>query len=554
MIAGRVMILIIGLTPATLVAEVRFERRVIDGAFRAEACAAADINRDGLLDVVAGENWYEAPTFHPHRFRTVAMVDGYADIRLDAPADINGDGWVDLITVRRERTLEWLENPRGREVEWTAHSIGESHDTEGVIVADINGDGRPDVVGPTDPAGAGVGWWDGASDPAGPWRRTIIGRAGGDAHGIGFGDMNRDGRVDILTRFGWYEQPANPHAPDWAFHHHNRGQTHRPVVYDFDGDGDQDFAASSPHNYGLWWWQQVSGDEGTTDYRRHLIDDTISQLHELVGVDMDGDGDRDLLTGKRYKAHHGRDPGSDDPALLAWYKLTRDGTSASFKRHIIDDDSGLGYVVTPVDIDRDGDIDVLTSNQKGVFLFERKGSPELPPLFNGKNLDNWIGDKELWTVQDGVIVGRTETGLKHNNFLVSREQYDNFVLTLDIKLEPDSANSGIQFRSTPRDDGEVEGYQADVGKGWWGSIYEELGRGLLHDGYKSRGQKAVVPEAWNHYVIYAVGSELRVEINGTVCTHLRDGARTTGHIALQIHSGGPTDVRFKNIVMRAIRP
>ena len=149
-----------------------------------------------------------------------------------------------------------------------------------------------------------------------------------------------------------------------------------------------------------------------------------------------------------------------------------------------------------------------------------------------------------------MIVGRTETGIKRNNFLCTRDHYVNFVLTLDVKLVPDSANSGIQFRSTPREDGECVGYQADIGQQYWGSIYEEQARGMLHNGYKDRGERALLKEGWNHYVLYAVGDELRVEMNGTVCTAIRDAERKTGVIALQIHSGGPTDVRFRNIRLR----
>ena len=535
--------------------DVIFRKRVIDPEFRAEACAAADINRDSRLDVVAGESWYEAPGWKPHRFRTVAKMDGYADVRCDHPADVNRDGWIDIVSVRRTSALVWFENPKGTDAPWTQHQVGESPKSEGVVFGDVNGDGIGDFVGPTEPHGAGVAWWNGSSDSAGPWKRTRIGSAGGDAHGIGIGDLNHDGRNDVLTRFGWYEAPPDPYTPDWPFHHADRGQTHHSVVHDFDGDGDQDIAASSPHDYGLYWWQRSTAADGRPAWTRQLIDDTISQLHDLVGADVDGDGDTDLITGKRFNAHHGKDPGAQEPAALVWYELQRDRYQTRFIRHDVDHGSGVGYVVTPVDIDGDGDLDILTANQKGVFLFEQLGTPEFLPLFNGKDLDNWTGDKGPWSVEDGVMVGKT-TGLKHNNFVISKAEYDNFVLTLDVKLVPDKANSGIQFRSTPREHGEVEGYQADVGgggRGWWGSIYEELGRGLLHDGYKGRGEKAVVKGDWNHYVIYAVGDELRVEINGTVCTHLEDDRRKTGVIALQIHSGGPTDVRFRNIRMRKVK-
>ncbi|GMU21314.1 MAG: hypothetical protein AMXMBFR13_14070 [Phycisphaerae bacterium] len=533
--------------------EIAFKRHVIDAEFRAEAVTAADVNRDGPLDIIAGENWYSGPDWRPHKFRDVPMDGGYRDVRLDHPFDVNGDGWVDLITVRRAGWMGWLENPRGENEHWKAHQIGESADTESVVVADLNADGVPDLIGPADGGVEALAWWHVGADRGATWVREIIHPIPKARwrHGIGAGDVNRDGRLDVLSTLGWYDPKTRTDAGHWTFHPLDRGDTHHPVVYDFDGDGDQDVAAGAPHDYGLSWWEQRPGDSGP-EWVPHLIDRSISQLHALVAADMDGDGDADLVTGKRYKAHDKGDPGLDEPALLAWWELQRDGKQARFVRHVIDEDSGVGYMVTPVDIDRDGDRDVLTSNKKGLFLFEQAGRPAWLELFNGKDLSNWSGDMSLWSVRDGSIVGRTEKGLKHNSFLVSRAKYGDFVLTLEVKLEPDTANSGIQFRSTPRDDGECAGYQADIGRGWWGSIYEELGRGLLNDGYKGRGERAVIKGGWNRYVVYAVGDELRVEINGTVCTHLRDDKLRTGVIGFQIHSGGPTDVRFRNIRMRGI--
>jgi hypothetical protein len=270
-----------------------------------------------------------------------------------------------------------------------------------------------------------------------------------------------------------------------------------------------------------------------------------------MAADFDGDGDMDLLTGKRYHAHGGKDPGADEPALLVWFELQRTKDEMKFVKHVIDDDSGIGYTITPCDIDGDGDVDVVSANKKGVFLFVQEGSPTYLPLFNGKDLSNWTGDKEPWSVENGQIVGKSETGLKHNSFLASKEPYDDFVLVLEVKLVPDSANSGIQFRSELLDKGhEVKGYQADIGRGWWGGIYEEHGRRLLNNGYKGLGEKAVIKNDWNDYVVYAVEDELRVEINGTLCTYLKDKASASGIIALQVHSGGPTEVRFRNIKLR----
>jgi hypothetical protein len=534
--------------------EVVFERIEIESEYKAEACAAADLNDDGRPDIIAGENWYGAPDWKPNRFRDIdtnVAGSGYADVRLDVPFDIDGDGQLDILTVRREKELGWLKNP-GNEGQWEFFPVGFSPLTEGVVIADVLNDARPEFIVPFGDKGQGVSCWSAPPDPSGSWVLLPIGTQGGAAHGLGVGDMDRNGRPDILTQGGWYRSPGNAVAGGWAFSGMDRDQTHHPVVYDIDGDGDQDVAAGAPHDYGLWWWEQRTDDQARVSWRRHEIDKSLSQMHALVPADVDGDGDADLVSGKRYLAHGGNDPGVKDPALLVWYELIRSEGEVRFVRHTVDDDSGVGYVVTPTDIDKDGDIDIVTSNKKGVFLFRQKGEPRFAPLFNGEDLSNWEGDEEVWRVEHGAIIGETKTGLKHNNFLLSKESYGDFVLTLEVRLEPDTANSGIQFRSAPAGHGEVRGYQADIGKGWWGSIYEELGRGLLHDGYKERGARTVVPGQWNRYVLYAMGDELRVEINGTVCTAIRDTESARGIFALQVHSGGPTRVEFRNIRLRLL--
>jgi putative membrane-bound dehydrogenase-like protein len=165
-------------------------------------------------------------------------------------------------------------------------------------------------------------------------------------------------------------------------------------------------------------------------------------------------------------------------------------------------------------------------------------------FFNGKDLAGWLGDAELWSVEQGEIVGRT-SGLKRNEFLKSDLLLGDFKLTVDVKLVRNEGNSGIQFRSEALADGEVKGYQADVGVGWWGKLYEERGRGLL---WNKSGEAHVKSGEWNTYEITAVGSRLRTTINGQPCVDLDDptGARR-GIIAFQLHSGGPTEVRFKNL-------
>lgn len=172
-------------------------------------------------------------------------------------------------------------------------------------------------------------------------------------------------------------------------------------------------------------------------------------------------------------------------------------------------------------------------------------------FFNGKDLSNWDGEPGLWTVEDGQIVGRSKTGLKRNTFLKSHAAVENFKLSLKVKLSPNKENSGIQFRSVPLSDGEMRGPQADIGAGWWGKLYEESGRGLL---VKEGGEKLVKPDDWNDYVVEAVGGRVRIWINGTLCTDYEDDKLARrGVIGLQLHSGGPLEVRFKDVKLEVLK-
>jgi putative membrane-bound dehydrogenase-like protein len=164
-------------------------------------------------------------------------------------------------------------------------------------------------------------------------------------------------------------------------------------------------------------------------------------------------------------------------------------------------------------------------------------------FFNGKDLTGWEGNPDLWRVENGEIVG-TSKGLARNEFLVNHLLLGDFKLSLKLKLVPNAGNSGIQFRSEALPQGEVKGYQADVGVGWWGKLYEEHGRELL---WKESGEKYVRTDDWNQYDILAIGSRVRTWINGKLCVDLDDpdGAKR-GITALQLHAGGPFEVRYKD--------
>jgi hypothetical protein len=166
-------------------------------------------------------------------------------------------------------------------------------------------------------------------------------------------------------------------------------------------------------------------------------------------------------------------------------------------------------------------------------------------IFNGKDLTGWWGDTTLFKVENGEIVGKTEKGIKQNEFLKSRFEAGDFRLVLQIKLVPNSANSGVQFRSVPHNGNEMKGYQADAGAGWWAKLYEESGRGIL---VNEGGEKFLNKDDWNTYEIVAVGHKILIAINGHQTVDLDDekGA-TSGIFALQVHAGGPTEVRFKDL-------
>jgi putative heme-binding domain-containing protein len=168
-------------------------------------------------------------------------------------------------------------------------------------------------------------------------------------------------------------------------------------------------------------------------------------------------------------------------------------------------------------------------------------------IFNGKDLTDWEGDAAVWSVADGEIVGKGPQ--KKNQFLYHKTPVADFRLTLEVKLVPDGQNSGIQFRTEKLADGHAKGYQADVGKGWWGKLYHEHGRALLWD---KPGDQHVKADDWNSYEILAVGNRIRTAVNGNLCVDLEDAKADPvkdmkGLIAFQVHSGGAMEVRFRNV-------
>jgi hypothetical protein len=210
-----------------------------------------------------------------------------------------------------------------------------------------------------------IGWMEPQRDPTQPW--TVHGITPADFtpsnHGMGIGDVDGDGKADLLTGEGWFAQ-----GDGWAFHPTGwcPNNCSHLYTYDFDGDGRADVIGSSPHNYGTWWWHQEP--DGT--FTQHVIDTTISENHSARLVDLDGDGIPEWLTGKRYWAHFDHDPGALDPILLVVYKFHVDGGSVVWDRTVLDEGAGVGsHQLEVTDINGDGRPDIVVATRKGVFVF-----------------------------------------------------------------------------------------------------------------------------------------------------------------------------------------
>ena len=374
------------------IASLAFETTQLTSEFHAERATFGDFNQDGHQDIAYGPFWFEGPEFKTKHYvykpvpfairKYSANFFTYAD-------DIDGDGLTDLLVLGlpgAKNGTYWFKNPgRGNfDNLWPRFTVFDGVENESPVWADVTGDGKKEILCSIKGQFGFVAPAD-RSHPEKPWEFTAISppdsTGGKFTHGLGFGDVNDDGRADLLERTGWWEQPSDDSL--WKKHQYifsvEKGGS-QMFAYDLDGDGDKDIITSiNAHAYGLAWFEQTPKAGGGIDFIKHPIMGAtaeespagiaFSQLHGMALADMNGDGIEDIVTGKRFFAHGGKDPGGKDPAVLYWFQTVRGKDGAvSFIPHLIDDDSGVGVDITVGDINKDGRPDVLTGNKKGCFL------------------------------------------------------------------------------------------------------------------------------------------------------------------------------------------
>ncbi len=360
-------------------ATVQFKKHFICSQFIAEGAAVGDVNNDGLTDILAGNYWWEAPLWKQHLLHadTLNAVAGYSTSFINFCMDVDKDGWNDLIRFDYPGGIcRWYKNPANKNTLWQGYTILSNAGIETPAFVDVDQDGSMDLVC-NDINSKQVIWLKSPvtkNDTV--WQRFVISNDSLRAtnqytHGLGWGDVNNDGRNDVLIKTGWWQCPADATTAGWAFHPADFGEDCANMfVYDVDEDGDQDIISSSAHQYGIWWHEQTTAN-GNTVWVTHEISKLFSQSHCLAMEDINGDGHPDLVTGKRYLAHQdGHDPGSYEPAVLYWFEFIP-GKNPRWVPHEIDNNSGIGNSFVVKDINGDQLPDIIVSNKKGVFFFEQ---------------------------------------------------------------------------------------------------------------------------------------------------------------------------------------
>ncbi|MCB1235486.1 MAG: VCBS repeat-containing protein [Verrucomicrobiae bacterium] len=348
--------------------ETRFAVHEINPDSAFSACAVDDVNRDGRLDIVCGAWWYEAPRWTAHFIQPVQQIRGRYDGYSHLPYDVDGDGDTDFVNVNyRSQSIHVTEHPADPGRPWPKHTIALPGAMESGRLHDIDADGHLDIL----PNGVKfAAWW--RFDPK--FRRFERHDLPAEvaSHGVGFGDIDGDGRGDVVGAKGWARAPEDRLAGAWDwFPEFDLGKSASvPIlVVDPDEDGDNDLVLANGHDYGLFWMEQTREGEKRR-WKRQSIDDSWSQCHAPLWCDLDGDGRPELVAGKRYLAHDGRDPGAHDPLVI--YRYQFDPARKAWDKHPIAENGKVGFGLDPkaADLDADGDLDLVCPGRSGLFWLE----------------------------------------------------------------------------------------------------------------------------------------------------------------------------------------
>lgn len=379
---------------------VRFEKLTLTDRYYCDGIATGDINGDGKVDVVAGPFWYAGPEFtDAHQFyeqQPLPTAPSPSNSMFSFVHDFSGDGKPDILVLGRVHVhpARWYENPGDDPGMWKEHFAFERVRGESPQLVDLDGDGKKELTTHWENRWGTI--QPDAEDCRKPWKFTPVAAAGKWNqwyHGQGTGDLNKDGRIDMLLNDGWLEQPSEKAKP-WTFHRGKFSRTRggaQMFAYDVDGDGDRDVISSlDAHGWGLAWFEQIAASVPATDETRTMgpvkfvphpmmgsRDDeskygvAFSQPHAVALADIDGDGLKDIVTGKRRWAHGPKgDVEPNAKPVVYWFKLSRDANGkAKYTPHLIDEKSGVGVQIEVTDVNGDGRADVLSASKLGAFVF-----------------------------------------------------------------------------------------------------------------------------------------------------------------------------------------